>query len=236
MAEFKLKKIERDENNLIKGINYTFDENGRVNWRKLIKNEFLVANKDRTQETDVSKLDDKDVLVLLNGFKEVADIRGFTDVHYEIINASPEFCSASCKINWIPCYENENRAISFESTADATFNNTTPIGNKYYLTSTAENRAFVRCVRNFLRISVLGKDEISFGGQHNGFKSVSAPENKFAKILTDLMAAKKVDWPKIADKLKKENLFKEDYTGPDTLPKDILFDMIERIKKMKDAI
>ena len=48
------KNIERDDQNLIIGLDYPFDENGKINWRKLIKNEYLVPNKDRTQETAVS--------------------------------------------------------------------------------------------------------------------------------------------------------------------------------------
>ena len=39
-------------------IPYEFNEDGSVNWRKMIKPEYLVSNKQSTDETDVSKLDD----------------------------------------------------------------------------------------------------------------------------------------------------------------------------------
>lgn len=226
----KLKRIVRNNDGLINDLAYPFDENGRIIWRKLIKNEHLVANKDKTQETDVTKLDDKDILLLLSGFKELADIRGFNSINYEIINASPEFCAARCIISWIPSYESEGRTVVFESTADATFNNTSPIGSKYYLTTTAENRAFVRCVRNFLRIPILGRDEISFGG-NNKPESSSSP-NRQVRLLDELMEKKHIKWEHIVDKLKKEGTWKEEFTGTDTLPKDLTFSLIERIKSV----
>ena len=41
-----------------KNIKYEFSEDGTVNWRKMIKTEFLVANRELSDETDVSKLED----------------------------------------------------------------------------------------------------------------------------------------------------------------------------------
>ena len=45
----------RDESGLIiqPKIDYVFNENGTVDWRKMVKEEFLVPNKQKTQETDV---------------------------------------------------------------------------------------------------------------------------------------------------------------------------------------
>ena len=46
-------KITRDTDGLIKGVDYVFNEDGLIDWRKMIKTEHLVPNKDRTSETDV---------------------------------------------------------------------------------------------------------------------------------------------------------------------------------------
>ena len=43
-----------------KAVEYQFNVDGTVKWRKMIKTEFLVANRDHTDETHISKLEDKD--------------------------------------------------------------------------------------------------------------------------------------------------------------------------------
>ena len=63
----KAKKIKRDANGLISGstVNYAFNEDGLIDWRKMIKTEYLVPNRDRTTETDVTKLKDTELIILL---------------------------------------------------------------------------------------------------------------------------------------------------------------------------
>ena len=50
--------IKRNQYGLLenKKINYVFNDDGSVNWRKMIKPEFLVANRDRTDETTFPNL------------------------------------------------------------------------------------------------------------------------------------------------------------------------------------
>ena len=73
----KLKKIKRDANGLITGasVKYQYDENGLIDWRRMVKSEHLVPNRQRTSETDVSKLEDNQLILLLGGIKELAQIR-----------------------------------------------------------------------------------------------------------------------------------------------------------------
>ena len=54
----KLKKIKRNDNGLISGssVDYVYNEDGFVDWRKMVKTDHLVPNKQKTSETDVSKL------------------------------------------------------------------------------------------------------------------------------------------------------------------------------------
>ena len=82
-----------------------FNEDGTVDWRKMIKPEFLVANRDRTDETDISKLEDNELIILLGGLKDLASVRGFNSVTYKVHEASPEYVCASCSIEWIGNYE-----------------------------------------------------------------------------------------------------------------------------------
>lgn len=229
------KNTERDDQNLIVGLDYTFDENGKIQWRKLIKNEFLVPNKDRTQETDVSKLEDKDVLVLLAGFKELADIHGYTKVSYKFPVAQPDFVSCICRIDFIPSYHTEMRPISFESCADASHNNSQAIGGKYFLTTTAENRAFVRVVRNFLRLqNILGRDEIVFGAKNQFDDSDSNPASP-QNAAKDKM--KKMGFNSFKEaRVKFDELGITDYNGYETLndvPGDKMMGLMINLNKIK---
>ena len=77
-AAKKVKSIERDDHGLITQpkVDYIFTDDGFVDWRKMVKEEFLVPNRQKTQETDVSKLEDHQLIILLGGIKELAQIRG----------------------------------------------------------------------------------------------------------------------------------------------------------------
>ena len=94
------KKFARNEDGLLENpsVEYAFNEDGSVDWRKMVRKEFLVPNRSRTQETDVDALEDKDLLILLGGIKELAQLRGFTDVKYNGVTANLEFVCVSCEI------------------------------------------------------------------------------------------------------------------------------------------
>jgi hypothetical protein len=209
-------------------IPYIFNEDGYVNWRKMIRPEFLVPNKQRTQETDITKLEDKDLLILLGGIKELAQIRGFTCVSYDVPEASPNYVIASCYINWIGNYETSNVDVSFQALADASPDNTQSFARNY-LAAIAENRAFVRCVRNFLKINIVGQEEI-------GVKVIDEPmsDNPMspATVLYNLMKEKNISFEQIQKRLIKDKYEKaEEVTSINDLSKPKIFELIERIKK-----
>jgi hypothetical protein len=210
-------------------IPYVFNEDGYVNWRKMIRPEFLVPNKQRTQETDITKLEDKDLLILLGGIKELAQIRGFTCVSYDVPEAGPNYVIASCYINWIGNYETSNEAVSFQSLADATPDNTQSFARNY-LAAIAENRAFVRCVRNFLKINIVSQEEI-------GAKSLPEDlgvENPLSPTaaLASLMKEKGISFDDVKRRLVKDKIDKADeMTSLAEIPKPKIFELIDRIKK-----
>ncbi len=221
------KVLKRNEYGLLEDppIPYVFNEDGYVNWRKMIRPEFLVPNKQRTQETDISKLEDKDLLILLGGIKELAQIRGFTCVSYDVPEAGPNYVIASCYINWIGNYETADREVSFQSIADASPDNTQSFARNY-LAAIAENRAFVRCVRNFLKINIVGQEEI-------GTKVIDepAPENPMspATVLYNLMKEKNISFEQIQKRLIKDKYEKaEEITSINDLSKPKIFELIEK--------
>ena len=230
MSSVPLKLFKRNEFGLLSEppIPYVYNEDGSVNWRKMVRPEFLVSNKQKTQETDISKLEDKDLLILLGGIKELAQIRGFTSVGYSVNSSSSAYVMASCSIHWIGNYETDGVPVSFQSLADASLENTQSFA-RIYLAATAENRAFVRCVRNFLKINIVSQEEI-------GAKVVEdlTSENPVspAAVLASLMREKGVSLDSIKKKLLKEKYEKaEEIVNLGDIPKPKIFELIDRLKK-----
>ena len=87
--------VKRDDDGLIEGLDYTFEDNGLIDWRKMVRSEFLVPNKDRTKEADISKLQDRDLIILLGGLKDLSQKRGYTKVDYKIYEAREDYVCAS---------------------------------------------------------------------------------------------------------------------------------------------
>ena len=155
----------RDENGLLQNIDYSFNEDGSVDWRAMIKEEHLFPNKGwfesrkKSVPRSIDGLKDHQLLIKLSGIKELARLRGFTSCNYETVKCEENHVAVSCSIQFIPNYETNNHAISFEDMANATLNNTSSFATKF-LETIACNRAFVRCVRNFLNVHIVGDDEI----------------------------------------------------------------------------
>ena len=216
-------------------VNYIFNEQGLVNWRAMINPKFLVPNLERTKETDISKLKDNEVLILLAGIREISALRGYNSVQYKVNSSSRDYCCVTCCINWLPNFETENTYISFESIADAHPGNTDQKMGLNYLASIAENRAFVRCVRNFLRINVRGKDELK-----GDYKMEDSNQNQSEEALTpksifnQLLKEKNISFDKVRDKLVKEGVPEAaNYNSVDDIPVVQLFQLIGRLKNKK---
>jgi hypothetical protein len=155
----------RNELGLIEGVEYKFNEDGSINWRAMIKPEHLYPNKDwfETRKLpipdSIEGLSDQQLLIKLAGIKELARLRGFISVEYKLNTASEKYATAVCEICWMPSYETNDVAQVFASTANATTENCSGFGVKF-LEPIAENRAFVRAVRNYLNIHIVGDEEI----------------------------------------------------------------------------
>jgi len=238
----KLKEIKRDKNGLISGgsVNYIHNEDGFIDWRKMIRVEHLVPNLQKTSERDVTKLKDTELIILLAGIKELAQIRGYTDVQYEVTSPSKDYVIATCSIKFIPNYETENKEVTFSAIGDAGPHNTHGFGQAF-LGPMAENRAFVRCVRNFLKINIVANDELEKMTFTKPFtpQAASAPSEEDAQpspaaLLKKVMSEKKVTWAKVKKRLEDEGYEKADSIScVEEIPKSKIFELIERLKKIK---
>ena len=170
-------KYQRDEYGLLKSVKYIFNEDGSVDWRAMIKDEHLFPNKGwfESRKKDVPRsiegLKDHQLLIKLSGIKELARLRGFSAVTYQTEKVGADHVAVTCQINFIENYETE-RCVSFQDMANATLNNTSSFATKF-LETIACNRAFVRCVRNFLNVHIVGDDEIDKSNNTNNFSGLA---------------------------------------------------------------
>lgn len=159
----------RNEHGLLESVDYIFNEDGSVNWRAMINPEHLYPNKDWFEmrkmpvPESIEGLDDSQLLIKLGGIKELAKLRGINSVSYVVEESSDERSVVRCLVDFISNYETVDEqgigSIHFSSVANATIHNTNGFAAKF-LECIAENRAFVRAVRNFLGIHIVGADEI----------------------------------------------------------------------------
>jgi hypothetical protein len=169
----------RDERGLLNGVNYIFNKDGTVNWRAMVNPAHLYPNKDwfnrRNQSVPETAdgLRDEQLLIKLGGIKEVAKLRGYSRVHFQFPNVNS--------------FEDEWNAISSMDVANATFENTDGFGQKF-LETIAANRAFVRTVRNYLGIHIVGEDEIAKG---NGVKAAASSIDGSADVSPQGILSKK---------------------------------------------
>lgn len=156
-------KLRRNEFGLFDHVEYEFDETGFINWRELINPEHLYPNKDKFKNGSVPDsiegLADDQLLIKLGGIKELARLRGYAEVTHDIKTLRDDFVTDICTIKWIPNYETDYKEVVFQDVANATMENCSGFGAKF-LETIAANRAFVRAVRNFLGIHIVGADEI----------------------------------------------------------------------------
>jgi hypothetical protein len=235
--ELKPITIHRDKSGLITTpkIDYVFNEDGFIDWRKMIKPEHLVSNRQRTQEADVSSLEDKDLLILLGGIKELAQVRGYSSVEYSVKSPARDYVVATCMITWIPNFETEGRQVTFSAIGDASPGNTSSFAQDY-LGPIAENRSFVRCVRNFLRINVVGQDEVGNAKTNSASQAAVSAAGDFSpkSHLASLMKSKGITFDKLKLKLAKEGYEKaSEIERLADIPNMKVFELIERINQVK---
>ena len=240
------KTIKRNEHGLLEGIKYSYQDDGLIDWRKMVKNEHIVPNRDNTSETDVTKLKDKDLIILLAGLKDVAQMRGIKSVKYDIVTASPEYVCMKCGITWSGNYETEGEDVYFEGTADAGLNNTEGFG-QIYLAAIAENRAFCRAVRNFLKINIVAKEEIAPNkGKQASTTKVTTPSAMFSSqssvsmspdsFLLTILKENNITFEQVRNKLIEENNADAKKWGSvKDIPRLTAFEIIDRIQKKSKA-
>ena len=164
--ELAFEKMKRDDKGLLVNTTYVFKDDGSIDWKRMIPQNYLVINKEYFERKQmqipdsVEGLDDKQLLILLGGIKELAKIRGLREVQKRVVESGPDRAVVICRVEFIPNYETNGAPLIYEEVANATLANTNSF-SQLFLETIASNRAFVRAVRNALRIDIVGSDELS---------------------------------------------------------------------------
>lgn len=243
----QIKTIERDELGLIKSLEYKYTEEGLVDWRALIPVKYLYINNDPRnraklekkynksyEQIDIlnDKVADSDLIISLAGLKFLGRIRGITEVKEEIKTSNENYASVTSIVTYGGNFETEMRTITFSASASATLENTTSFYQKY-LVEAASNRAFARNIRNQLSINIVSREELGATVSEDESPKVSVTPKKQIEMLQTLMDAKHVTFDNITKKLKDANQWDDKYKSISDLPAEIIFDLLERLKKYK---
>jgi len=240
------KMFERNKYGLIEGADYKYKEDGSIDWKNMIDPKFVYVNPDTRRrsrlETKYNKpleqikpfedrVDDADLVISLGGLKQLLRIRGYESVHYTICETNERYAGVNCSIYFVPSYEVEMRSVKYSDNACAHLDNANGFG-KNYLLETATNRAFARCIRNFLNINIVSQEEL--GGVAPN--PAEATENISVSLLKQAMDKYKVSWEKIHAKLIEDKVDgAESFTSINDIPPFKNFELIERIKKAAES-
>lgn len=167
----------RDSRGLLRNIEYFYKENGFVDYRAMLRPEHLYPNKSKSAEltklygkdyakVPVHEIDDRFLLITLAGINYLAQLRGFLVVQPKVDFVSDQRCVVTTSITWVGNFETQENIVTYGQTASASIYNTFN-WSQNFLESIAANRAFVRAVRFFLGLSIVGSDEMGPNKEEN---------------------------------------------------------------------
>lgn len=202
-------QFKRDENGLLPNVNYVYTTDGRIDWRKMVESKYLVVRRGKEGEVvakygkeisdlNLTEVDDKYLLILLDGLKKLARIRGYHSAIPQVHAVDDNKATVSYIIKYFGNYETGGQPVEFGDVGSASLNSTESFA-KNFLESIAANRAFCRAVRNFLGIEVLAKDEIASSVESEDVSPNLGVALNAAMTLSTKAQEKKISFAKIKD-------------------------------------
>lgn len=171
-----LGSCERDERGLIKGMEYVYRADGRVDWKGMLKKrpEFLYVLFDKKDEVvekyganfNIEEIDEKYLCISLPGIEYLAWLRGYLSAYPMVTNPVYDSdyekvvsCTATYQVTFIGNYETGMQAVSFGHGAGANLRNTFDFSSNY-IETIAINRAWSKTIRMFLGINIVSREEV----------------------------------------------------------------------------
>jgi hypothetical protein len=242
MSDNQKKLIKRDQDGLIEGIEYHFDGNGLISWKDMIPAEFLYVNPDLKRRDKLEKkynksyndihpiedhVDDTDLVMTLGATKYLLRLRGYNKISSIIQSSNENYASVSCSIDFIPNFESEGRNIVYSENACAHSGNTNGFGQRY-LVEMATNRSLARCVRNFLNINIVSKEELggNIAPQEEESKTITPDP---IKMLNGILSERGLSF----EDLKKDySKISEKWQSLSDIPKTKIFEIMGKLKNI----
>jgi hypothetical protein len=205
----------RDSLGLCVGIEHRFKDDGSVDWRAMVKPEFVYPNeayftaKQKKVPDSAEGLADHECLVMLAGLKELLSLRGYESVDFELLSEAGAAVTVKATVTFCPNYEtNGTKCVRSDIATAGVFNVATSYAA--YLHTIAANRALARVIRSFLNIHVVSKEEI-------GDTTIEEPAKKEGivtpySMLSDLIAEKGLTVDEVKE-ICAANSFESDWTS-----------------------
>lgn len=160
----------RDADGLISSIHHVRHPDQSINWQAMLKPEHLYVRPEAVEtllvqfnvkskwDLDVTKCKPNQLLVTLAGINYLAYLRGLKSVVPTPFQVTESEVVSTCQVAFIPNFENPE-GLTVGAQASASLYSVSG-SFQLYLATIAQNRAFVRAVRQALRIEILGNDEL----------------------------------------------------------------------------
>jgi len=179
-------RFKRDEDGLVIGQTYHYTDEGKVDWKAMLRSQDLYVKREFREEVvkeygkplgeiDLTTVKDRYLCVLVGGINRLAHLRGIRSIDYPFIHVSDGKAVASCQIEFIGNFETEGLPMVCTSVASATVRSV-DADFVPYLETFAENRAFARCVKRALQINILSDVEVGGEGKKR-IKSVDGSDD-----------------------------------------------------------
>lgn len=172
----------------------------QIDWKLKIPTEHITLNREFWSKKNVNiyslseeeredlkkRSPEQGLLIKLSGFREVARARGIEKIDSELVYFSPKHVAVKCTILFQPSNENP-LGLSVSAIANASTENTNGDFSKF-LETIAENRAFLRAVKNALNIYILGQDELPVEVNEIVIDQEATPSlhNMYKEMLSDM--------------------------------------------------
>lgn len=227
--------MKRLPNGLVEGIEYQRDENGRINWFRMIPSKFLYINQEKknqiekrlgkkVEEADPSEMLDTDYVINAQGIRYLLDLRGYKASEITLGNCAPDYASATCRITFI-AHEDEPEKV-FAASASAHPHNTKS-WYQNYLVEASSNRAQARAVRFFLGLNCVAQEELGGAGNTNEPEQpVTANPTGILKIQ---MGKAGKSFNDILEILKSENVDVSKITSVDKIPPNQIYRILGKL-------
>lgn len=231
-------------NGLIEGIEYIKNDKGLIDWFKMIPQEHLYLNKDKTaaiekrlgksfSEVKVSEAIDSELVVKLSGIQWLLSVRGYEYSKILLNNSDRDFASATCEIKFIPNVE-DLLGQTFSACASAHRENTRS-WYQNYLSEAASNRALCRAVRFYLNIATVSSEELGGSGSDEPITNTNTGINP-VEMLEKAAASKGYTFLDLKRKLTNDSQNYpgcEKYTKFSDIPKEQILKILEKFNSKK---